>query len=54
MWRNVDSDLIKILVLCLFWMKVDSNSLNSFGSVFDLEEGGFRLAKKCWFCACFG
>jgi hypothetical protein len=41
----------KVLVLCLIWRKVDSDLLKRVGSVLDLEEGGLRRAKKCWFCA---
>ena len=39
-----------MLVLLLICMKVDSDLLKSVGSVVDLEEGGFRLAIKRWFC----
>ena len=40
-----------MLVLWLSWGEVDSDVLKSVGSLVDLEEGGFRLAKKCWICA---
>ena len=35
-----------MLVLCLICNKVESDLLKSVGSVLDLEEGGFKLAKK--------